>query len=876
MKKTLFALAFILCITTAHATVYYVDSAKTDNNGAGTSWATAKKDIQNAINLALIAGDEVWVKKGTYYPTQRVSDGTVDRHMSFQPGNGVKLYGGFAGTETLLAQRNLGIAGNRSIMSGDIGIPNDTSDNCLHVIVTGSGITNTTIIDGFTITKGVASRPGIVGSFFEDQGGGLYNVGSPMLRNLIFIENFCNFYGGGIYNRGGTPTMNNIAFERNHSYEQGGAILNVAGHLQISDCTFTGNSSSSFGGGILNYRTMTLNGVRFSGNAAEVGGAIHNQGNFTITNAQFIGNIANDEGGGICNYSGSIKLSYVVFSDNLAAGNGGSALVTRGDTTSVISNALFIRNRSAHRSSQGNAVRIYADGNTTFNNCSFFENISSSLFRGGAIYMSGNAGASINNCIFWNNTTPSSSTAANREEIFSDNTTATRIQINNSIVRDATGSPLAIVNATLTNCSNKDPMFVNGANPLGADGIGMTADDGLALQPCSPAINAGIMTTSAAPTDIMGNNRVGNYDIGAYEYQDTASQPVLATASSSARANQLGTITYGNCTGILATIATPTNSIAGSTAVNMYLQPTAPLYLGQPYVRRYYDITPTTNASTAMANVTLYFNQADFDNYNSNNATAVGLPTGPADNTGISNLRITQQHGTSATGLPGSFTGWAGTGPANVLINPADSNIIWNNAAGRWEVTFAVTGFSGFFVHTGASVPLPLNLISFTAQSEGKVNRLEWAALMDEPGPTFTIERSKNANNFEEIGKQAADRSHCVFYDDQPLSPISYYRLRITEAGGLVNYSKTVKVHRSVANDDAIRITPVPANNFVTITCTGTSLFGTNTKVYDMTGRMVLSFCQLESMDIDISNWAMGVYTLHFSNGAVKRLAKHN
>ena len=69
MRKLLFALTFIFGLTTVHATVYYVDSAKANNTGAGTSWATAKKDIQNGINLALVAGDEVWVKKGTYKPT---------------------------------------------------------------------------------------------------------------------------------------------------------------------------------------------------------------------------------------------------------------------------------------------------------------------------------------------------------------------------------------------------------------------------------------------------------------------------------------------------------------------------------------------------------------------------------------------------------------------------------------------------------------------------------------------------------------------------------------------------------------------------------------------------------------------------------------
>ncbi len=74
-------------------------------------------------------------------------------------------------------------------------------------------------------------------------------------------------------------------------------------------------------------------------------------------------------------------------------------------------------------------------------------------------------------------------------------------------------------------------------------------------------------------------------------------------------------------------------------------------------------------------------------------------PTGPGDVAGISNLRITQNHGTSGSGIPGTYTG------TKELIDPADASIVWNATASRWEITFTVTGFSGFFVHTGSYYP---------------------------------------------------------------------------------------------------------------------------------------------------------------------------
>src|SRR6476660_6796660 len=71
-----------------------------------------------------------------------------------------------------------------------------------------------------------------------------------------------------------------------------------------------------------------------------------------------------------------------------------------------------------------------------------------------------------------------------------------------------------------------NPVFINPAQPAGANTMPRTADDGLALSACSPAVNAGVTLSPVLPVDILGNNRVGNYDIGAYEYQGAA--PILA------------------------------------------------------------------------------------------------------------------------------------------------------------------------------------------------------------------------------------------------------------------------------------------------------------------------------------------------------------
>ena len=128
-----FAAAVLFALAgTGHAAVTYVDADAAGAND-GSSWAKAYGDLQNAL-AAATSGDEVWVAEGAYKPTS----GT-DRTISFQLVEGVALYGGFAGTEGARDQRDW--AAHKTILSGDIGNPGDSSDNSYHVVVGGEDYT---------------------------------------------------------------------------------------------------------------------------------------------------------------------------------------------------------------------------------------------------------------------------------------------------------------------------------------------------------------------------------------------------------------------------------------------------------------------------------------------------------------------------------------------------------------------------------------------------------------------------------------------------------------------------------------------------------------------------------------------------------------
>ncbi|MEK7257432.1 MAG: choice-of-anchor Q domain-containing protein, partial [Bacteroidota bacterium] len=96
------------------------------------------------------------------------------------------------------------------------------------------------------------------------------------------------------------------------------------------------------------------------------------------------------------------------------------------------------------------------------------------------------------------------------------------------------------VNYTLANANipgtgniNADPLFVDINDGDGPDNTWRTADDGLLIGQCSPAVDGG--NTPASATDIVGNPRldapvigVSPVDMGAYEQQDV-NYPVVIT-----------------------------------------------------------------------------------------------------------------------------------------------------------------------------------------------------------------------------------------------------------------------------------------------------------------------------------------------------------
>jgi hypothetical protein len=285
----LVVIATCVFVSNAYSTRYYVNSFATGNQN-GLSWTNAYTDLQTALSL-VVFGDEIWVAAGQYKPTT-----TTTRTISFVLKNGVNLYGGFAGTESNLEERD--IANNPTSLNGDIGQLGEVSDNSYNVI-RGTNITSTIVLDGFRIINGNSSSG-------NQQGGGLHYTnslnGQIIIRNCLFFSNRAQSYGGAIYLRGSKMKIENCEFRNNTTNGgNGGAIYtlndNANSTLIVKDSKFLGNVSR-IGACLANtsdYNEILLERCLFTNNESDISIIeINGFNKAKIVNSYIIGNTVDD------------------------------------------------------------------------------------------------------------------------------------------------------------------------------------------------------------------------------------------------------------------------------------------------------------------------------------------------------------------------------------------------------------------------------------------------------------------------------------------------------------------------------------------------------------------------------------------------------
>lgn len=340
------SLTVITCLLLASTdvpaqTVWFVDASATGSS-SGHSWSDALNDLQSALTAAS-TGDEIWIAAGTYLP------GT-SRSSTFHVPDGIKLIGGFMGTETEASQRPIGHL-PETILSGDLlqndaetptcqfigeciqyggnvlctqgrcdGLPS-SAENSFHVMTT-STCGPTTLIDGIVIEGGAAN----FWASDDVDGAGVRNAnGSAQFVRGTFRNNFAYRQGAGFFNNAGSPTLTDCIFADNEaaytSAGRGGGFYNGSGSVTLNHCLFIRNSVGHAG-------------TFFGGGQVGRGGGFHNgTGHVVLSDCTFIDNRSYRQGGALYHGGGTMQMTGCTFLHNWSDNLGGGALWLAGPAT---------------------------------------------------------------------------------------------------------------------------------------------------------------------------------------------------------------------------------------------------------------------------------------------------------------------------------------------------------------------------------------------------------------------------------------------------------------------------------------------------------------------------------------------------------------
>ncbi|MFZ4726366.1 MAG: choice-of-anchor Q domain-containing protein, partial [Paludibacter sp.] len=522
------------------------------------------------------SADEIWLAGGTYMLNAAFGSRKVN------------VYGGFAGTETSIAQRSK-VSGGKvwdfttpTVFDGNLTTAQGYNSS-------GIATTPNTYIDGVTITRCKISSAATsvygVGAFIskgcvmqncivknntfnggatssiDGNGGGIYLAGGQVLDTYIYGNQLIkgsgrNMIGGGVAfaytsetalnTLKGCTIENNICSPYNFStttYGGGICVINGVGGT-IDSCIVKGNFAGNRGAG-LGYTNATTGGTS----------------TFSVKNCQFIENTSSDYGGGVGLNFGTAAT--VTFENNQIIGNIGlsaGGMYLGGGKYNPIKNCVFRDNKSTSASGASISALYTNLANLVIQNCVFANNSSTAATNNCTLHLN-NATQKLYNCTFANNNDPGTTgytlntltqTQTLTNNVFwgnvnTANINTTSLSISNYNATTADKNTTAAGGSTTGNITtltvSPNNTFVS---PTLFTGVPSTSDGGVqkaasaaanwSMLIGSPAVDSGT-DLSASPilitTDILGNTRpLGNaFDRGAYERSSLSTdiKPVQST-----------------------------------------------------------------------------------------------------------------------------------------------------------------------------------------------------------------------------------------------------------------------------------------------------------------------------------------------------------
>ncbi|MDO7876236.1 T9SS type A sorting domain-containing protein [Hymenobacter sp. ASUV-10] len=267
--------------------------------------------------------------------------------------------------------------------------------------------------------------------------------------------------------------------------------------------------------------------------------------------------------------------------------------------------------------------------------------------------------------------------------------------------------------------------------------------------------------------------------------------------------------------------------------------------------KRYFTINRSTSAGTFSGTLTMTFGTDDYVNFPADPTFVVAKRSTPASE--WTNIGHTAETGTASNGAP-----VAGTITSGIFTTFSDFSL-------------ASTSTANFFPGLN---PLPVELISFTAQRQEANVSLQWATASEKNSAYFEVQRSPNAEDFTTIAKvdAAGSSTKKAVYQtlDRNAPPTQlYYRLRQVDNDGSVAYSP-VKVVAASSKVFEMAIYPNPARETINFSTAGPASY----RISNVLGQVLLQGTATDMTNVSVASLASGTYYLELQTAAGRKVQK--
>lgn len=194
----------------------------------------------------------------------------------------------------------------------------------------------------------------------------------------------------------------------------------------------------------------------------------------------------------------------------------------------------------------------------------------------------------------------------------------------------------------------------------------------------------------------------------------------------------------------------------------------------------------------------------------------------------------------------------------------------------QWTTTNEAYQFVPTCINCG-SMPLPVKLLSFEAESKHNSVELTWSTGSELNNDYFMVERSSDAEYFTSIARVEGsgtvnETMQYSFTDNNPVAGASYYRLKQVDLDGKFEYSKTVAV--KFDRSEKLIIAPVPVVDWMIVYFDAEFSASSDLEIVNNKGTVVLRkelqvLSGNNKLEINLSGILPGIYFVKIteSNG---------